>query len=83
MSGIIGSLAGLIFVCIPLVWIIMHYRSQNSSRSGLTEAESRQIEELLQVADNMAERIKTLESILDSEYPDWREEHGKEQDPAP
>jgi len=26
----------------------------------------------------MADRIKTLESILDAEAPDWREQHDKD-----
>lgn len=73
-----SELALVLFVSIPIVWIVMHYRSQNRNSSGLTEAESRQIDELLEVADAMADRIKTLEAILDAEYPDWREEHGKE-----
>lgn len=78
MAALIGSLTGLLFVCIPIVWIIMHYRSQGRSSSGLTAEETKQLDELLQVADNMADRIKNLESILDTEYPDWREQDGKE-----
>lgn len=78
MTGIIGSLAGLIFVSIPIVWIVMHYRYQGRAGSGLTAEESRQVDELLRVTDSMAERIKTLEALLDAEYPDWRERHDKE-----
>ena len=78
MAGFIGSLTGLLFVCIPIVWIVMHYRSEANAGTGLKEEESRQLDELLRITDNMAERIKTLESILDSDYPDWRERHDKE-----
>lgn len=78
MPAIIGSLTGLLFVMIPIVWIIMHYKSQSRHSNGLTAEESRQLDELLQVADSMADRIKNLESILDAEYPDWREQDGKE-----
>lgn len=78
MAAIIGSLTGLLFVSIPLIWIVMHYRSQNRPSGSLSEAEAKQLDELLQIADSMADRIKTLESILDSDYPDWRERHGKE-----
>lgn len=78
MGQIFGGLAGLIFVSIPIVWIVMHYRSAARSNSGLSGEESQQLDELLRVTDNMAERIKTLESILDAEYPDWRERHDKE-----
>lgn len=78
MAGIIGSLTGLLFVSIPIVWIVMHYRSQGRSARGLSAEEGRQLDELLRVTDSMAERIKTLEALLDAEYPDWRERHDKE-----
>ena len=78
MAALIGSLTGLLFVCIPIVWIVMHYRTQGRNSAGLTADEAKQLDELLQVADNMADRIKNLESILDAEYPDWREHDGKE-----
>lgn len=78
MAAFIGSLTGLLFVSIPIVWIVMHYRAQGRAGKGLTEEESRQVDELLRVTDSMAERIKTLEALLDAEYPDWREQHDKE-----
>lgn len=77
MVALIGSLTGLLFVCIPIIWIVMHY-SQRRSNSSLTEEEARQLDELVEVADAMAERIKALEAILDAEYPDWREHDGKD-----
>jgi len=75
MAAIIGSLTGLLFMCIPIIWIMMHYKYRSKKTSGFTDEESRQLEELLRIADSMAERIKTLESILDDEAPDWREQH--------
>ena len=78
MADLIGSLAGLMFVSIPIIWIVMHYRSQGRNTLGLSPEESKQLDELLKIADSMADRIKTLESILDAEYPDWREHHGKD-----
>lgn len=77
MPAIIGSLTGLLFMCIPIVWIVMHYRYRDRKTSGFTEDESRQLQELLNVADEMADRIKNLESILDAEVPDWRDGHDK------
>lgn len=78
MGNIIGPLIPLLIFSIPLVWIVMHYKYRDRHTSGFTEDESRQLQELLEIADSMAERIKTLESILDAETPDWREHHGKE-----
>jgi phage shock protein B len=71
-----GDLIGFIAVTMPIwiVWIIFHYKYANKrSSSSISADEARQLDELLEVADNMAERIKTLESILDDETPEWRE----------
>lgn len=77
MGAIIGPFIGLVVVCIPIVWIVMHYRYGTRGDSAFTEDESRQLQELLDIADSMAERIKTLERILDAESPQWREQHDK------
>ncbi|MCY4057378.1 MAG: envelope stress response membrane protein PspB [Gammaproteobacteria bacterium] len=60
----------LIFVA-PL-WIIMHYRSKGRSQGMLTADERAELERLASSADDMRERIETLEAILDAETPDWR-----------
>lgn len=78
MSSIIGSLTGLVFMMIPIVWIIMHYKSKPQRGGGFNQDEARQLEELREIADNMAERVKTLESILDAEIPEWRDYNDQE-----
>jgi len=72
-----GLIIPIMIFSIPLVWIVMHYKYRDRKTSGFTEDESRQLRELLDIADSMADRIKTLESILDAEAPDWREQHDK------
>lgn len=74
----IGDIIPLLIFSTPIIWIVMHYKYRGKQTSGFTEDESRQLHELLAIADTMAERIKTLESILDAETPDWRDRHGKE-----
>ncbi len=71
------GLTGLLIFSIPIVWIVMHYAYRDRKASGFTEAESRQLQELLDIADSMADRIKNLESILDAEVPEWRSQHDK------
>lgn len=71
-----GELIGFIVVTMPIwiVWIIFHYKYANKrSNTSMSAEEAKQLDELMDVADNMAERIKTLESILDDETPEWRE----------
>jgi phage shock protein B len=59
-------------VIVAPLWILMHYRSKQRARSELS-AEERELLDVLTVrAERMAERIETLESILDDETPGWR-----------
>lgn len=54
------------------IWLILHYRSKRQISQGFTEEDFHQLTELSESADKMADRIKTLEAILDAETPDWR-----------
>ncbi|MDE0038116.1 MAG: envelope stress response membrane protein PspB [Gammaproteobacteria bacterium] len=67
---LVPAILFLIFVA-PL-WVIMHYRSKGRSQGMLTDDERAELERLASSAENMRERIETLESILDAETPDWR-----------
>ncbi|BBO28563.1 MAG: envelope stress response membrane protein PspB [Pseudomonadota bacterium] len=60
----------LIFVA-P-IWLILHYRSKKQVNQGLTAEDQIALQELAGKAEMMADRIKTLEAILDSEAPEWR-----------
>lgn len=62
-----------------IVWIVLHYKSKNKEFSSLNVEESQQLEELNTLAEKMAERIKTLETILDAESPEWREQDAERQ----
>ncbi|NQY63409.1 MAG: envelope stress response membrane protein PspB [Alteromonadaceae bacterium] len=54
------------------IWLVLHYRSKRQISQGFSEEEYVQLSELSELADKMADRIKTLEAILDAETPDWR-----------
>lgn len=54
------------------IWIFMHYRSKQKSQSALSVEEREELESLAARAERMVERIETLEAILDSETPGWR-----------
>ena len=66
----------LFMVIVAPIWIVMHYRSVNRSSSQLSEEDRQALEDLLVAVDQMAERIDSLESILDADHPDWREASG-------
>jgi phage shock protein B len=60
-------------VIVAPIWIIFHYKSKSNVVNGLTASERAELEEMIEVANKMAARIETLESILDVESPGWRE----------
>lgn len=62
----------IFMVIVAPIWLILHYRSKGQVSQGLSEEEYIQLSDLSEAADKMADRIKTLEAILDVETPDWR-----------
>jgi phage shock protein B len=65
----------LFMIFVAPIWVIMHYRSKNKIGQGLSDQELLQLNDLAQRAEKMADRIKTLEAILDAESPKWRAQH--------
>lgn len=72
MEDIILAPLILFIVVVAPTWLVLHYRSKKQVNQGLSHDEYVQLSELSEVADNMSERIKALEAILDVETPDWR-----------
>ncbi|MFC3095004.1 envelope stress response membrane protein PspB [Alteromonas sediminis] len=62
----------LFMIFVAPIWLILHYRSKKQVSQGLTAEEHTTLRELTVKADVMADRIQTLEAILDEEAPDWR-----------
>ena len=76
MDGIVVAffVPTVIFLTIVApVWIFMHYRSKQRAQGSLSEAERLELEALASQAERMAQRIETLEAILEAETPGWRE----------
>ncbi len=65
----------MFMIFVAPIWVIMHYRSKRKMSEGLSETELNQLNDLSNRAEKMADRIKTLEAILDAESPHWRREH--------
>ena len=59
-------------VLVAPIWLILHYRSKRHHGSALSDREIAELEALADVADQLSERVRTLEAILDSEVPSWR-----------
>lgn len=79
MSGgqIIGLVAVVMALSIPILGILGGImKAQHRAKfSNVTDEERERLHELNNTADRLAQRITTLESILDAEVPDWREDH--------
>ena len=67
----------MFMIFVAPIWVIMHYRSKCKMSEGLSETELNQLNDLSNRAEKMADRIKTLEAILDAESPSWRRDHDK------
>ena len=79
MSGgaIIGLVAVIMAFSIPILGIVArmtktHYLAQQRT---MTDEDRGNLRELNRIAESLAERVNTLESILDDEVPDWRDDH--------
>ena len=62
----------LFLIFVAPIWLFLHYRSRRQVSQGLTDEEYQELTSLGQQAEKMAVRISTLESILDTEAPEWR-----------
>ena len=64
----------LLTLMVALTWIVMHYRSLNQSSRSLTEEDRQSLEAMLVAVDQRVDRIESLESILEADHPNWRQQ---------
>lgn len=75
-EGIIGIVVApivIFMIFVAPIWLILHYRSKKQVNQGLSNEEYLRLQDLANKAEQMSDRIKTLEAILDSETPQWRD----------
>jgi phage shock protein B len=75
MEDVVGILVApiiIFMIFVAPIWLIMHYRSKKVVGQGLNEQELAELSSLARKAEALGERVKTLESILDAEAPEWR-----------
>lgn len=63
----------IFLVVVAPIWTIMHYTSKRRRQNELSESQYEDLQILIKEAHDMEERIQTLEAILDSTSPNWRE----------
>ena len=64
----------LFLVIVAPMWITMHYRSVNRSSRSLNQEDRESIEHMLETVDKLTVRIATLDSILEDDHPNWRQQ---------
>ncbi len=67
----------LFMVIVAPMWITMHYRSLSRSSRSLSQEDRESVEQMLETVDKLTERIATLESLLDADHPDWRQQDSR------
>lgn len=65
----------LFMIFVAPIWVIMHYRTAAKKNVGLSDDEQQSLQDLIESADGLEQRIEVLESILDQETPDWRKKY--------
>ena len=78
MAGgeIIGLVSAVLIFSIPIsaIWAGALKERYRAQQSVLSDDERKRLHELTIIAERMSQRIETLESILDAEMPEWRED---------
>ncbi|NMH59580.1 envelope stress response membrane protein PspB [Alteromonas ponticola] len=62
----------IFMIFVAPIWLILYYRSKKQVNQGLSAEEYAMMQQLAESAEKMSERLQTLEAILDSEAPQWR-----------
>ena len=68
------ALVTIVLACITC-WIYMLTTKKSRSRRPVEASSRYSLNELSSMADSLQDRIDTLESILDAEVPNWREQN--------
>lgn len=72
MEEVIMAPVIIFMILVAPIWLVLHYRSKKQVNQGLSQEEYIQLAELSKAAEIMADRITTLEAILEVETPNWR-----------
>ena len=74
LFGMLTVIAIVFMVVVLPVWLLLHYLTRMKAMRGLKKEDEAALEKLWEDSVRMEKRIKSLETILDIKYPDWRDE---------
>ena len=71
--GWIVGVVAIIFVACPAVFL--HYQTELRKTKSISADDERLIDDLWKTAQRLERRVEALETILDKEAPEWRNEY--------
>ena len=67
------TIALIIFLLIPApLFIVLHFITKWKQSREISGGDEKMLEEMWQLSQRLEQRLESLETILDSELPDWR-----------
>ena len=69
----IVAIVALVFIAFPAT--IMHYVTEWRKTKSLSADDERLVDDLWKTAQRLERRVDALETILDKEAPNWREDY--------
>ncbi len=76
MAPAIGELltiALIVFIAIPApIFIVLHFITKWKQSREISGGDEEMLEDMWLMSQRMEERLESLETILDSELPEWR-----------
>lgn len=67
------TIAVIVFIAVPApLFIVLHFITKWKQSRELTGSDEKMLEDMWLLAHRLEERLESLETILDSELPDWR-----------
>lgn len=66
-------LAVIVFIAIPApLFIVLHFITKWKQSREISGGDEKMLEDVWLLAQRLEQRLESLETILDSELPDWR-----------
>ena len=71
--GELITIAVIVFVAIPApLFIVLHFIKKWKQSREISGGDEKMLEDLWHLSQRLEERLENLETILDSELPEWR-----------
>ncbi len=71
--GELLTIAVIVFIAVPApLFIVLHFITKWKQSREISGGDEKMLEDLWLLARRLEERLESLETILDSELPDWR-----------